>query len=368
MDASQRLVYRRLLRAIRASVKFQKPAAANLRRALRDDFRAALSIASQGPTDAQLEQSARNTIALLLSSAFSPRRNALDTSHIAGVKVRAAQLASTSKLSQSSSNEPVNSKKVEEHDPTLHHSLAHKVVENLASLVYHHLSPHSQMQPLSKRSGGTQNTTLASGRSSSRAQSTSNPANDIALDMMGGSSGTSGGDGDWSDGEEPIGSGRNYMPFSGQYRIPSLSVPPKPVRGPMGHRPARWDGQKPMSVFLMQQQGKGATTTTTTSKSSESLTALEARVLSLVEAYRTSKSTHGESSPRTQKLLQEVRQVRGVLRSATRKAEQEERKRAVEKLPQEWMYDLVRRAEESEKVWLGGQRFGRWVRGVWLPP
>lgn len=35
-------MYRRLLKAVRAAVKFHKPAAANVRRALRDDFVAAL--------------------------------------------------------------------------------------------------------------------------------------------------------------------------------------------------------------------------------------------------------------------------------------------------------------------------------------
>ncbi|CAD6972560.1 unnamed protein product [Tilletia controversa] len=277
MDASQRMVYRRLLRAVRASVKFHKPAASNLRRALRGEFVAALSNTSGDPADVHFEHSARNTIALLLSSAFSPRRDAFDTSHIAGAKVLAAQTASARPGPSTATSSSLHKSATEDDDdPTLHHTLAHKVVENLASLVYHHLSPHTQMQPLSKRGGGTQQVMLVSGRTSSRSRSSSNSQNDIALDVMGG------------DGPE--------------------------------------------------------------------------------ERYRASREAEGESSNRTQKLLQEVRQVRGVLRSATKKAEQEERKRAVEKLPQQWLHDLVRNAEESGEAWLGGQRFGKWNRGEWLPP
>ncbi|KAE8195942.1 hypothetical protein CF335_g4974 [Tilletia laevis] len=357
------MVYRRLLRAVRASVKFHKPAASNLRRALRGEFVAALSNTSGDPADVHFEHSARNTIALLLSSAFSPRRDAFDTSHIAGAKVLAAQTASARPGPSTATSSSLHKSATEDDDdPTLHHTLAHKVVENLASLVYHHLSPHTQMQPLSKRGGGTQQVMLVSGRTSSRSRSSSNSQNDIALDVMGGD----GPEGDWTN---QWGRGQNDSPFSGEYRIPSLQVSSKPVRGPMGQRPNRWDGQKPMSVFLMQQQQQSSNgETTSTAKSSDSLTALQNRVLYLVERYRASREAEGESSNRTQKLLQEVRQVRGVLRSATKKAEQEERKRAVEKLPQQWLHDLVRNAEESGEAWLGGQRFGKWNRGEWLPP
>ena len=125
-------VYRHLLRAARASVHFKRPAARSIRQLLRADVEAAMRI-SADTRDQELY--AERTMGLLVLSALDRKQK------------------STKKDKQGEGAQLCCFK-------TSHASiLAKQVIRNLSSLSYHHLSPNTQMQPHSRRAGGSSSDT-----------------------------------------------------------------------------------------------------------------------------------------------------------------------------------------------------------------
>ncbi|KAL9931862.1 hypothetical protein V8E36_009177 [Tilletia maclaganii] len=386
MDASQRLIYRRLLRAARAAVKFHPPAAFNIRRALRDDFLAAQGDAAQHSIDPRFEESARNTIALLLSSAISPREHRLDTSSMSSAKLRQGPSSTTSAATCAyaallgfqveSSTEASSSMSKDDQKQTPNaasssssgpdNTLAHEVFKNIGSLVYHHLSPNTQMQPVSRRKGGTSaaNVSGKTGRGSSVQDA---DAYEQALDAM--SDGDAGGYDAWSERDEQRSAYDDFNPFSGEYRVPALVVPSKPLRGPMGHNSARWDGQDAKKILLTSKRAASVSLgNDASSAAGGTLATLERRVLDAVESYRAARERAGPEAAETLRLHTQMRTIRGLYRRAVSEEQTRKRKQALAEAPRRRLFDLVRDVEESEKVWLGGTRFGKWVRNEWLPP
>ncbi|KAK0547422.1 hypothetical protein OC846_004871 [Tilletia horrida] len=371
MDPASRVLYRRLLRAARASVKFHRPAAANLRRALRDDFVAAYGQSFPNPLAASKSaESARKTIALLLSSAISPRRDPQDTSHMAATKVRLQD--EEYDPSRPLEWNPAPSKAVIDGQPELRHTLANEIVKNLASLTYHHLSPHTQMANSPPSSKTRKAPKLTSGRGSRQASASGSAsaisANSIALDELGGSN------------SSRLSFSDEGSPFSSEFLVPSLRVPAKPGRGPIHSKSKSWDGQNPSSVLALGQNYIAGQTDASSAKTTETLASLQARLEVLAEQYTTARQKEDEG-PHTaiakqakstavpsDQILRQMREVRGVIKSTRQRLETAERIRAVTSLPQEWLSDLVGNIETSEGVWIGGTRMNKWVKGQWLSP
>ncbi|WFD24626.1 Coronin-like protein crn1 [Malassezia equina] len=95
-------------------------------------------------------------------------------------------------------------------------NLSQRIVRNLASLSYHHLSPHTQMQPLHRRAGGS-------------SSNTNKKPGSAVLDAL------------LSHADEL--ETRDDQARPAGLRLDALTVTPKPVRGPVQYRHTYWDGQ-----------------------------------------------------------------------------------------------------------------------------
>lgn len=320
--------------------------------------------------------SARNTIALLLSSAISPRQNPLDTSHMAATKARLqdSDYDTTKPLAWN----PSPSKATVKAETELHHTLANEIIKNLSSLTYHHLSPHTQMQALNPNRRGLKKPMLAGAHASNAARAQPGmTSDDVALDELGGTSDAFAMD------------NSSFSPFSSQYHIPSLQVPPKPTRGPVGSKPKRWDGQNPTVILALGQQRQRSDSQASSTTAMATIQSLEARVAVLREQHAIAKQKeesdgttlggeksasnanrrkpNSNASPADQ-LLRQMREVRGVLKSTRFQFEKEQRNRAIVSLPQERLKELIRNVEATERVWVGGERMSKWAKGEWLSP
>lgn len=222
--------------------------------------------------------------------------------------------------------------------PTKDYGLAHRVIYNMASLCYHHLSPHTQMQPFTKkrRVGGTDAANLRRRRSIKTTKIHTSPLDSFEND------------------DEP---GASASAIASQV-LPSLVVLPKPLRGPMRTgdvRPlasSRWDGQRPIPMIQT---------------SPAYMAHLQQTVDATGKRIREAKERDGGDSAEVKRLTEQIRSEKGELKAATRKREKEQQRDAAQFDAAILLQSLVKRAEDSSGAWLGGNRMSRWARGAWLP-
>ena len=298
-------VYRHLLRAARASVHFKRPAARSIRQLLRADVEAAMRI-SADTRDQELY--AERTMGLLVLSALDRKQK-------------------STKKDKQGEGAPLCCFK------TSHASfLAKQVIRNLSSLAYHHLSPNTQMQPHSRRAGGSSSDT--------------NIKPSIVNDALNTDFGM---DADAVAHETPV-----------ALRLDMLMVQSKPVRGPVHVRPVYWDGQHPEKHLRAVADSQGAATRT--------MHELQERLVQLQEETDSLTQQYGHQHRHTLAVRDKLVKLRGVVKSMRRA---EERRRALEaqqQCPKDMLQEVVQAASESESLWLGGPRWKKWQRGEFLPP
>ncbi|UZJ51733.1 hypothetical protein CBS101457_001053 [Exobasidium rhododendri] len=287
-------VYRHLLRAVPHAVRYQKAATKNIRRIVRDEYENALRL--QTSSEAMAKQ-AGGTLLLYLASSRSKT------------------------------------------EPTKENLRARRVVGNLGSLCYHHLSPYTRMQPINKkrRIGGTDANNLRRRRTTQ----TKKAAKSSSLDSF-----------------QIDDSGSSNMSAVVEAQVlPSLVVTPKPIRGPMVHaelrryRPARWDGQRPIPTIQT---------------TPAFLAHLQATVDATSRTLEETRERFGSSAPATLKVLDRIRQEKGNLKSAKKLKEREDDKHAIMNEAASMLQEVVNIAQTNCGAWLGSSRFTRWAKGDWL--
>ena len=193
-------------------------------------------------------------------------------------------------------------------------TLARRTLYHLVSLAYHHVSPHTLMQP--RRGGGSSADTMPKAPSILQDKEADVP--DIA----------------------PV------YPHV-------LRVPPKPVRGPLHHRPPYWDGQRPEKLM------RDASTTTNE---------LQERLTQLSQEWEHLSQSLGAEHKHAQAVRHKYIHLRGTLKTMRRGAEQQREQDTLRQCPVDMLHDVVSAAAGSETLWLGTPRWTRWRRGEFLPP
>lgn len=250
---------------------------------------------------------ARNTLALFLSSSHSPRSSFLSSSTNADPN-SSTRTATAIPARPSKPSRP----------------LSHHLTSNLSSLTYHHLSPYTRMQSLTVVSGGTpRDTSLSPSALRLHAQARA----------------------------EARAEGQGDLPTSLETeQIQVLNVPPKPVRGPKQAREFRWDGQKPPSFSPSSSSSAFASPTVR-------FAALEEDVRLRSSEYDALLHARGPTHTHTQRARASLISARGALKGARKAAEKVRTQAMLESAPVEMVREALRRAQEGEKVWLGGRRW-----------
>ncbi|KAL4400351.1 hypothetical protein ACI68E_003268 [Malassezia pachydermatis] len=298
-----RHVYRHLLRAAAASVRFSRTDVKSIRQILRAELERIPTHASPQSVQVFAEQ----TMAWLLLASLH-RRPVHEPQCLEGSPYRP------------SSSSPAS-------------ALAQRLTKNLASLSYHHLSPHTQMQPPTRRTGGSKTDT------SSKAPSALASALAEHDELWGGST---------------------AMPGKTTTRLDVLTVAAKPMRGPVQHRMALWDGQHPEKHIR-------AAADDVVSSAAE-LPKLQQKLDTLKAQWDTMKEQYGPTHPRTQAARDQFQQLRGTVKGMKRMDAQRQAKERIRRNPARHLTDIVRLAAESESLWLGLPRWEAWAHGEYLPP
>lgn len=132
-----------------------------------------------------------------------------------------------------------------------------------------------------------------------------------------------------------------------------LRVAPKPVRGPLHHRPLYWDGQRP------EKHMRDASTTTSE---------LQERLTQLGQEWEQLSQSLGAEHKHAQAVRHKYIHLRGTLKTMRRAAEQQREQDTLRQCPVDMLHDVVSAAADSETLWLGTPRWTRWRRGEFLPP
>lgn len=287
-------VYRHLLRSTSHAVRHDKAATRNIRRLLRDDFEFSVKV---GLGEEQLVKQAGNTMLL--------------------------HLASTRAKEDTSARD------------------AHRIIRNLSSLCYHHLSPHTRMQPISRRIGGTDTTTLRRRRGSNGLKSKVLDGASLAMKSF----------------ELPA-TRINAAPPDLTV-LPSLVVASKPIRGPIANPfsrrflPGRWDGQKTVRII----------------QTTDAFVAhLESMVESLSEETERAEERFGRYSIEVQELRTKIKKVKGEVKGAIKTRQKVDDRRAIQSGPADILHSVITKAQANNGIWLGARRFEKWASGAWLPP
>lgn len=226
-------------------------------------------------------------------------------------------------------------------DYSTSNSLAHRLIRNVSSLCYHHLSPYTRMQPLSRRVGGTDTSVLRKRRGSiglkskvldgatfamKSFESTSKPTNEAPPDLT---------------------------------VLPSLVVASKPVRGPIANplsrrfMPGRWDGQKTVRIIQT---------------TDAFVTHLESMVETLSEESEQAERRFGRASIEVQELKAKIKKVKGEVRGTLKIRQKADDRRSMQSGPAEVLHDIFTKAQANNGNWLGAHRFQKWASGAFLPP
>ena len=275
--------YRHLLRAALPAVRYSRTAARSVRQLLRADAEQAMHVPA-----AAWQPYAERTMALFVLTSLSRRP-------VHGPEARGSSVWRPSSTSRAA-------------------TLARRTLYHLVSLAYHHVSPHTLMQP--RRGGGSSADTMPKAPSVLQDKETDAP--DIA----------------------PV-----YP------RV--LRVPPKPVRGPLHHRPPYWDGQRP------EKHMRDASATTNE---------LQERLTQLGEEWELLSQSLGAEHKHAQAVRHKYIHLRGTLKTMRRAAEQQREQDTLRQCPVDMLHDVVSAAADSETLWLGTPRWTRWRRGEFLPP
>ncbi|WFD20949.1 Coronin-like protein crn1 [Malassezia caprae] len=292
-----RHLYRHLIRAAYASTRFSRTRARSIRQLLRADAQAATHVpASDWMTHAQ------RTMSLLL-------------------------LASLSRQPIEGPDMPSRP-----YTESLAAHLSQRIVRNLASLSYHHLSPHTQMQPLYRRAGGSSsNTNKRPGSAVLDALLSSADEQDAATEQA-----------------RPAG-----------LRLDTLTVMPKPLRGPVQYRHTYWDGQhtdKHVRAASDAGSGHGA------------LHELQDRLDRLREQHVKLVHELGAKHARVKAVHDKYVQLRGTVKSLRRAEEQRSTQERLRQCPADMLCEVIDAAAATESLWLGRARWAMWRRGEFLPP
>lgn len=365
---SWRQLYRALLRSSAAAVRFSRPAASNTRRYLRDEFAATSATSQQQPAAWEsLGKRTRNTLALHLSSSLLPSGAAAPRTRLSFHNDIAAPDGS-----------PEETKRPAASKANRMARLPHRVVANLSSLTYHHLSPHTQMQTGKRfgERGATRKTTKLSSlaRVLGRLDSTSAPDGDM-----------DGGDGiDLRDALTELDG--DAMVNQSHMRVGFLTPSNKPPRGPFQAKRKIWDGQDADKIEsegqlrqmeadlkkierLLKDQGA-----IEASREQSSNDQAEAKPSAPKKRERRGKKAPKKEDPEAlmAKQVQEFKQEAEVLKKkiktvtkALAKAEAQER---MENIPVALLADLVAAAQDSEQLLLGKERWTKRKQGAFLPP
>lgn len=290
-------LYRHLIRAAYASTRFSRTRTRSIRQLLRADAEAA----NRAP-DSDSTTYAQRTMSLLL-------------------------LASLSRQPMEGPDMPSRP-----HTDSLAAHLSQRIVRNLASLSYHHLSPHTQMQPLHRRAGGSSSNTNKKPGSS-------------VLDAL-----LSSAD-EWDAGDEearPAG-----------LRLDALTVAPKPVRGPVQYRHIYWDGQH---------TDKHVRAASDAGSAHGTLSELQDRLDRLREQHVQLVHEFGAKHARAQAVHDKYVQLRGTVKSLRRAEEQRSTQERLMQCPADMLCEVIDAAAATESLWLGRARWAMWRRGEFLPP
>ena len=308
--------YRALLRATRAAVRFSKPATKNLRRLLRDE-------AHFPATSENLPR----TLSFLLSSSHSPRQYPDPDSN------------PERKQDHASDNEGWSAPR---------QSLPHKVIFNLASLTYHHLSPHTQMQPSKRKRAKHVRSISSTARLVQQLHQTGN------MD-------------DFDDESQTVAS-------SDQVEV--LRVLPKPVLGPVGLKPEYWDAQNPdrrqsTSIFAGSDQGGILIAEKDLQSLEVAQRQLTERKRELVEQARNKAildSQIRDIDAQIARIKPKIGEIRGKIKSQRRLEARHNHSAHIAQLATTILADTVALAQATERLTLGTQRWQIKKAGGWLNP
>lgn len=317
-------LYRCLLRSSAAAVRFSRPAARNTRRYLRDEFAAALgsdatqSTASKGKQKQKstlkasvrelLETRTRNTVALHLSSSLYPSASA--PSEGSGTQDDPPSSTALTRTPDHDDNAGTSSK------PTSSGRLAHRLVSNLSSLTYHHLSPHTQMQSFAHKRTLRKPKKLSS---LARLLSSHTPFEE--------------------EGEVVMNEAHMKLTF--------LQPTGKPVRGPISARLKEWDGQAPekvVSVGMIRQMEADLATVET-----------------MLEGEKV-------ESRQVKELREEAGELKKKIMVKNRMLKIAEERRRIKDIPLGHLADLVSAAQDEEGLLLAKERWNKRKAGEFLPP
>lgn len=207
--------------------------------------------------------------------------------------------------------------------------LARHIVRNLASLSYHHLSPNTQMQPRKRRAGGSDTDTT---------QKTSVLSHALGAD-------------------DGLNEREEGAPLA---RLNILTVAPKPVRGPVHHRPVYWDGQRPEKHMRMASDAELSALHTHV-EMQDRLTALKDHADKL-------KNELGANHKQTMAAREKFGQLQGTLKTMRRAAERQRQLEQLKQSPANLLHEIVHAGAAREQIWMGVPRFTKWQRGEFLPP
>lgn len=211
-------------------------------------------------------------------------------------------------------------------------NLSQRIVRNLASLSYHHLSPHTQMQPLHRRAGGSSSNT------------NKKPGSAVLNALL-------------SHAEELETQDEQARPAG--LRLDALSVTPKPVRGPVQYRHTYWDGQH---------TDKHVRAASDAGSAQGTLQELQDRLDQLREQHTKLVHELGAKHARVQTVHEKYVQLRGTVKSLRRAEEQRVTQERLRQCPADMLCDVVDAAAATESLWLGRARWELWRRGAFLPP
>lgn len=358
--AQSRAAYRHLWRNVTHAVGYKKAAVKNMRRLLGDDVRTELG--SDGAMTATASQAHSSPTWMEpggCPSAGRERRvsrfSELTQSPLSSSTARATLLLY---LAASQSRQPTLQ--------TPENLRLHRLVANLSSLCYHHLSPHTVMQPneRSRRVGGTDapaSRRLRSRRAEAKGTTSSSDSRRIKTDD------------DDDDDDDNVGQSGSGASVNAGEVVTSLIVPGKRPRGPkVGPTDARvffadrWNGQSAQRFLARAEMAD-----------------LEKKLEELgaeLDAAKESKSKSDDSSlgctrhgsmpsePATAKLVTRIRETRGRLKAERRLHSIEDERQAVRAASERMLADAVTRAQYNAGAWLGAARFEKLARKQWLAP
>lgn len=334
---SLKRIYRALLRSSAAAVRFSRPATKNTRRYLRDEI--AHELQNAGSPQTRLDAMVHSTMILHLASSLHPRISAPDT---ADKEKDAAPDAADEQ------NDVARDEADEENDagpsrPTQHQmALPHRLVANLSSLTYHHLSPNTQMQ--SKQSRHMRSS--ASQRIPKRITTMARVLDKIEHDSPF--------DADGLPGPDDLGSaltGPAGTINATHLRLAFLQPTRKPPRGPAMSRVREWDAQD------------------YTKHDTPGVLALMQKDLDAIQDVLARMSDRDDVPPKhLEKLAQEAKELKGLLKSKTRKLAAPDTREQAGPIIIDMLANLISAAQDSENLWLGKQRWLVRQRNGFLPP